>query len=142
MIECKICGNMFESDDKRYKCCSAKCSKINQLQHIKRWYKEHKDEERERKREYKRQHYVKNPNQTPHYCRICGETIRWTNTKHPVMHDECVFNEIIKCVNAGKKLKESQYQQLIVRGYELGSFAEDYRKVLKYYPTVEWKNKK
>lgn len=138
MIECKICGNMFETDDRRYKCCSAKCSKINQQQHIRRWRKEHREEERERQRGT----YIRNPNQTDHFCRICGEPIRWSETKHPVQHDECVLNEIVKRINSGKKMTDAQYQQLVARGYDLGMFAEEYRKVLKHYPTVAYNKKR
>ena len=138
MIECKICGKLFEPDDQRFKCCSKTCRKMNQLQHNRRWRQEHKEEF---KLLWKKNH-PNNPNKTPHFCKICGERIWWTKTSHPVRHDECVLNEIVKTVNSGKRISDAQYQQLKCRGYDLGMFAEEYRKVLKHYPAIEHPAKK
>lgn len=142
MIECKICGTMFETDDRRFKCCSAKCSRINRLQHCKRYYREHKEDQLQKIKKWKQEHYTHEPNRTPHFCKICGEPIRWTSTKHPTRHDECIINEIIKRINSGNRMTDAQYQQLQCLGYDLGSFAEDYRKVLKHYPGVAWNAKR
>lgn len=127
---CKICGKVFETEIPNKKCCSMKCSRINQKQHQRRWEKEHRLEKNELQR--------KRRAMKEHRCNICGEPILWTKTSRPVRHDECVLNEIVKSINAGNKLTSPQYQQLVARGYDIRSFREEYRSVLKYLPTVQF----
>lgn len=123
---CKICGRTFDAYNRQNVLCSAECKRINNREHQRRWAAEnheHRIEANRNKPSYKAR-------LKPHYCTICGKLMERTEYFHKVRHDECVLRSIVEWINAGNKMTNIQYQQLLQRGYNIKIFCEEFADVL------------
>lgn len=111
--QCVICGQLFTPYlPTRQRTCSPECRKTDQLN-----YRHSDIYKQKRKAQYRKKHVA--------LCRICGRPIDCTKLSRPVhMHDECLFDECKRTLNAGKRLSELQRNRLASRGYTITEFRE------------------
>lgn len=113
---CIICGKEFVPHEKLsgiQKCCSKECSKENGRRSCKKYMNMP-----ENKKKYRELYQKRTKNNT--LCRICGKPTVATNTTHkPFYHEECLVDEAIEIIKAGRKLTNLQYNRLYIKGYSM-----------------------
>lgn len=93
---CIVCGKPFIPGRKSQICCSKECGKEqNKRRVMKNWYRNH--------------------NKEPHdnYCKICGKKIEQAGNRQ--LHEECVIQDILNTMKAGKKLSPIQAGRIAKR---------------------------
>lgn len=87
----------------------------------------HNDEERFRK---ERRDYARKQTNGKTICRLCGRPvyrIYSEGSKKPAMHDECVYDDCIDTLKAGKFLDHKQRSRLYSRGYTIEKFEKEFK---------------
>lgn len=114
--ECKICGKVFKTEFSRKLTCSPECANINKRQNTNRWNKMHHTAY-QRKRQ--NGHVI---------CKICGAAVfrDYVSRTTKQMHDECVYRDCLKTLEADGVLNKTQVQRLYSRGWTLEEFKNEY----------------
>lgn len=120
---CIICGKEFLSyapNALQPGICSEQCRHANDKIIRDRFFAKHPEKKLEYAARDTRNELV--------HCRLCGGLIdiEPDRKKRPIMHDVCVYDDIIRSIRNHETLSCVQVARLHVRGYTVRSFRADY----------------
>ena len=118
--KCVVCGREFEPFNYNQKCCCMYCSRENDLKRRREYNRSPRTHERQRA--YRLAH-------PQGVCLICGKPVMKDGLKRhdsKKMHDECIFMDCLETLKSGNRLTSKQRTRLVLRGYSLKEFKQDY----------------
>lgn len=115
---CIVCGKEFEAARHNYVCCSKECTKYNCQYGYRLSSEKYKKVLALRER-------VRNNRQRK--CRICGKTIEREKVEDELykqIHEQCIIDDCVKSMKAGKRMTNTQFSRLYSRGYTVRDLKE------------------
>lgn len=123
---CTVCGKEYTPRRYDQLTCSAECRTVHNY---------------ETKHKRDKDYYTYKPTSK---CKICGKTVINSFALNPnrrtsaTMHDECVFEDCRKTLEAGETLNHVQLLRLQARGYTIPEFKEEFMGITTEPKEVDW----